>query len=349
MHKTKNMAPKDLGNLIKRYLQGKSTAEESDFINAWYGSLGQQRESKAEDVTEEKMAFLEKQIQEKLQKHVEMTLTSRDVAERKPSIFLWPYSGIAASLVMCLAFTFYFFKGGVESKTIAVEKTAEHPVHFVENSTDGVKRVILSDGTLLELAPKSNIRFSNDASSASRELFLEGEAYFDVAHNSERPFYVYAGDIVTRVLGTSFIIRATQQHDRVTVSVRTGKVTVYSRKASHKKTVLVPYQEAVYDRKSQVVATQAIPEQGLHALKRNVSEMHFEETAVSEVLSTLRKTYDIEIIFEEESLSGCVLTSTFIEEGLYDRIDVICTAIGATYRIVDSKIVIESNGCNLKP
>lgn len=343
------MAPKDLDNLIKRYLQGKSTAEEADFINAWYGSLGKERESKAGDLPEEKMAFLEKQIQEKLQKHVEITLRTRDVGERKFSMLLWPYSGIAASLIICLASAFYFFKGGGGSKIMAVETTAVPPVHLVENGTESVKRVILSDGTLLELAPKSTIRFSNDVSSASRELFLEGEAYFDVAHDNVRPFYVYAGDIVTKVLGTSFIIRATQQHDRVTVSVRTGKVTVYSRKSSHKKTVLVPYQEAVYDRKSQLVATQAVPEQGLHELKRNVIEMHFEETAVSEVLSTLNKTYDIEISFDEESLSGCVLTSTFVEEGLYDRIDVICTAIGATYKIVDSKIVIESNGCNLKP
>ena len=63
----------------------------------------------------------------------------------------------------------------------------------------------------------------------------------------------------------------------------------------------------------------------------------------------LNRAYDIEIAFDTSALSGCVLTSSFYDEGLYDRIDVICTAIGATYRIVDQQIVIESQGCNLKP
>ena len=81
----------------------------------------------------------------------------------------------------------------------------------------------------------------------------------------------------------------------------------------------------------------------------NLVEMEFEETAVSDVLTALTKAYDVKILFKEEDLRGCVLTSSFFEEGLYDRIDMICTAIGATYKIVDTQIVVESNGCNLKP
>ena len=96
-----------------------------------------------------------------------------------------------------------------------------------------------------------------------------------------------------------------------------------------------------------VVATLAVPVV-LNQHKENLTEMHFDETPVSEVLSMLQKAYDIEINFQKEALSGCVLTSSFYEEGLYDRIDVICTAIGATYQIVDAQIVIESQGCNLK-
>ena len=178
-------------------------------------------------------------------------------------------------------------------------------------------------------------------------MFLEGEAYFDVAHDADRPFFVYAGNVVTRVLGTSFIVRAVGRDEKVTVSVKTGKVTVYSRNTTHKKTVLVPNQEAVYDQLTDVVATLAVPVV-LNQHKENLTEMHFDETPVSEVLSMLQKAYDIEINFQKEALSGCVLTSSFYEEGLYDRIDVICTAIGATYQIVDAQIVIESQGCNLK-
>src|SRR5690606_25277293 len=82
--------------------------------------------------------------------------------------------------------------------------------------------------------------------------------------------------------------------------------------------------------------------------KLRLTEMHFEETPVTEVLRELSTAYDIAIDFQEEVLANCVLTSSFYEEGLYDRVDVICTAIGATYEIVGGEIIIESKGCNRK-
>jgi ferric-dicitrate binding protein FerR (iron transport regulator) len=149
-------------------------------------------------------------------------------------------------------------------------------------------------------------------------------------------------------LGTSFTIRAAGADQKVVVSVKTGKVTVYSRKASNKKTVLSQNQEAIYDEATDLVATRPVSVTQSPQTGRELVEMHFEETPVKEVLELLARTYEIDIKFQPESLAGCVLTSSFFEEGLYDRIDVICTAIGATYKIVDAHIVIEGDGCNLK-
>src|SRR5690606_4693544 len=114
----------------------------------------------------------------------------------------------------------------------------------------------------------------------------------------------------------------------VTVAVKTGKVTVYSRSAAYKKTVLASNEAATYNRMTEVVARQT----ELPALEKTqqdklrLTEMHFEETPVTEVLRELSTAYDIAIDFQEEVLANCVLTSSFYEEGLYDRVDVICTA-----------------------
>jgi len=199
----------------------------------------------------------------------------------------------------------------------------------------------------VELSANSKIRFINDPASPSRELFLEGEAWFDIAHNSQRPFFVYAGDIVTKVLGTSFNVKAFDKNAQVTVTVKTGKVSVYSKNAEHKKVVLTPNQEAIYNRKTAVVASHSVSETKVAQLRPQVDEMSFEETPVSDVLTTLAKDYSIDIVFDKETLSGCVLTSTFLDEGFYDRMDIICTAIGATYNVVDARIVISSNGCKV--
>lgn len=338
------MAPEDLEKLLVKYLEGKCTKEESDYVNSWYSALGSDR---IPGPLEENIAAAEERMLENIQVHAGAGAVTEDLPPVRSGMRrAWLYSGVAASIVFVLAIGYYF----VPSKSAAPSpvQTVTEAVTSIENYSDTARRVILPDGSIVRMSPQSRIRVSNAAGSPSRELFLEGEAYFDVAHNPERPFFVYAGNVVTRVLGTSFIVRAVGSDDKVTVSVKTGKVTVYSRNATHKKTVLVPNQEAVYDQQTDVVATLAVPVV-LHQHTENVTEMHFDETPVSEVLSTLEKAFDITIVFQKEALSGCVLTSSFYEEGLYDRIDVICTAIGATYQIVDAQIVVDSKGCNLKP
>jgi transmembrane sensor len=339
------MAPKDLDKLIEKYLAGNATKEESEFINSWYHALGE-HPSPASKPLEETISSAEFRILKNLQAHAvpEVALPG----EGKQTSFVRTYLGIAASFILLACAGFYFLDRA-NPVLIATEQNTLPPFISVENNDPNVKRVVLPDGSLVEMSAGSKIRYLRDVNAEARELSLEGEAYFDVARNPEKPFYVYAGDLVTKVLGTSFIIRAKSADEKVIVSVKTGSVTVYSRKASHKKTLLAPNQEVVYDAVKDVLASQVSPAHQPDAVKENFNEMHFEETSVSEVLSTLTRTYDIDIVFDPEVLLGCVLTSSFYEEGLYDRIDVICTAIGATYKVVDAKIVIESKGCSLKP
>ena len=339
------MDPKDLDKLIEKYLEGKCTKEESAYIDSLYASLGRDPGGKA-GPSEAPMSSAESRILSALEAH--RSPPPADVVRGAGRRYFRYYSGIAASLLLAIAIGFYLLP---DRDASPVEAPVEGPstLTSIENTSLEARRVTLPDGSLVEMSAGSRISFDRDAASASREVFLEGEAYFDVAHDSARPFYVYAGNVVTRVLGTSFIVRALDEDGKITVSVKTGKVTVYSKNAVHKKTVLVPNQAAIYDRATDEVATQVVPADALHEEKRYFAEMHFEETPVSEVLMTLMEKYDIEIAFKPEALSACVLTSSFYEEGLYDRIDVICTAIGATYKIVDAHIEIESKGCNLNP
>jgi ferric-dicitrate binding protein FerR (iron transport regulator) len=337
------MAPRDLDKLLQKYLAGNCSEEERDLIDAWYASLGTTSADPEESVNE-KMLPAEGRILHALREHASVSTDGpEDSVPGRP--MFWQYVGIAASLLIVLIAGYYFFRPVDRPGPVAdTAKASEYAV--ISNSAGTSRRVILPDGSIVLMSPESIVRFPHNTDGTSREIFLEGEAYFDVAHNPAKPFYVYAGNVITKVLGTSFIIR-NRKDESVTVSVKTGKVTVYSRKTSHRKTVLTPNQEAVYDQEADFLATQPVTASALDE-KRNLTEMNFEETPVSEVLTLLMKTYDINISFQAEALSGCVLTSSFYEEGLYDRIDVICTAIGATYRIVDAQIIIESKGCNLK-
>lgn len=337
------MVPKDLDKLIEKYLEGRCTEAERAVVESLYVSLGDKAPDNSSNLPLEDEEERAHRILRSVQAHIQVPKENIEY----PSSF-WRYAGIAASLVVLLMVGYYFIEPQPVQKTTATEKAIE-VFTVVENATADNKRVILPDGSIVQMSPQSEIRYTSHNNGPARELFLEGEAYFDVAHNASRPFYVYAGNVVTKVLGTSFIVRARGEDKRVTVSVKTGKVSVYSRKASHKKTVLTPNQEAVYDNATDLVATHERTAKPDDDQKPGLAEMHFEETPIPQVLEMLAKTYSIEIVFDKNTLSGCVLTSSFYEEGLYDRIDVICTAIGATYSIADARILIESKGCNLKP
>ena len=337
-----NMVPKDLDKLIEKYLEGKCTEAECAVVESLYASLGDKAPASVPDLVA-KDDERENRMLSRLQSHIKPS----NIDDQRS--YFWRYAGIAASLVVLLTAGYYYLRPGALEYTPLPAEIAVEAFAIVKNTTANSQRVILPDGSIVQMTPQSRIRYRPDNNGPARELFLEGEAYFDVAHNQARPFYVYAGNVVTKVLGTSFIVRASGKDEKVTVSVKTGKVSVYSRKASHKKTVLTPNQEAVYDNETDLVATHEARVQVPEERKATLAEMHFDETPVPQVLEMLAKRYMIDIVFDEKTLSGCVLTSSFYEEGLYDRIDVICTAIGATYSIADARIFIESQGCNLKP
>src|SRR5690606_40982760 len=79
--------------------------------------------------------------------------------------------------------------------------------------------IILADGSKVTLYPGSEIRYTSDFNIFTREIHLKGEAYFEVASDKNKPFLVYANSVVTKVLGTSFLVKAKENETDVEVLV----------------------------------------------------------------------------------------------------------------------------------
>jgi ferric-dicitrate binding protein FerR (iron transport regulator) len=108
--------------------------------------------------------------------------------------------------------------------------------HIVEvNSEYDNTKLTLSEGSEITLRKGSVLRYPENLKSRKREVYLSGEAYFEVAGIASRPFYVYFGDHTVRVVGTSFNIRE-EGNGEITVSVLSGKVYLY--KSAQKDDVL---------------------------------------------------------------------------------------------------------------
>jgi hypothetical protein len=73
--------------------------------------------------------------------------------------------------------------------------------------------------------------------------------------------------------------------------------------------------------------------------------MKYDATPVTKIFQVMEENYGIEIEYDENTMAACSLTTSMAEEGLYERIEVICQAIGAKYEMIDGKIIVSSNGC----
>lgn len=297
------------------------------------------------------------------------TLTNEEIDEmtkknidrnRQTLVMRTSWLSIAASLlvVLSLGWVGYTF---LLKRTVT--STAEHRTAVVDgksafiNVTNGKKVPILirlDDGTSVILNPASQLRYPRVFKNDKREVFLDGVAFFEVTKNAKLPFYVYSDEMVTRVLGTSFLIRASHLDRQFKVIVNTGKVAVSSKYStsssksisSQKQVLITPNQEVTLYRDSkELVKNKLKKPQPLSLEVANLS-FNFHETPISKVVDVFREAYGVNIRYNEKNLANCPLTASLSGMPLYEKLDLICKAIEANYRVIDGEIIIDGNGCS---
>jgi ferric-dicitrate binding protein FerR (iron transport regulator) len=229
---------------------------------------------------------------------------------------------------------------------------AEIPVQEAVNNSKAPLLVRLPDGSTVTLEENSRLSYSKDFSRPEREVFLSGGAFFEVAKNPKKPFVVYANELVTKVLGTSFMIRAFEKDQRVIVAVKTGKVSVFTNKENTpqnskvKSITLIPNQQAIFSRKEERLSRSLVEQPQVIISKQELLHFSFTNAPVVTIFEALEKAYGVKMQFDEEVLSGCRLTTSLSNETLFERLDVICEAIDATYKVVDGEVLISGKKCS---
>jgi transmembrane sensor len=213
----------------------------------------------------------------------------------------------------------------------------------------------LPDGSLVRLGKGSKLYFPTKwiPDRTRREVYLEGTAFFDIRKEPAAPCYVYTGQVIIRVLGTSFVVHSISTDVRTTVTDVTGKVTVYRQEdfvtpaaesGEPAGIILTPNQEVVYDRgEDRLHKTLAAMPAPLG--DKGDSMLVFKGTPIRRVFGQLQELYGIPIQFDEEALDSCCLTATMGNGSFYDKLNLICKAIGGSYEVIDGNIVVTSPGC----
>jgi len=196
--------------------------------------------------------------------------------------------------------------------------------------------VILPDGSKVWLNVDTKLSYPVDYGVKSRNIELEGEAYFEVEKNDELPFEVASANIVTRALGTRFVVSAYPENSTIKSSLVKGSVEV---KFDRKSELLKHGQQLVYNRKKPGITVKTFDENYELAWKNN--QLVFRLTPFADVITELEKWFDVNIEYDPAAFKSETLTVQFEKyESLETILRVIAKANGFKFTIKDKNVKI---------
>lgn len=253
--------------------------------------------------------------------------------------FAWRVA--ACILVLAVGFSGFFFWQRQRGESL----TADASVHAkaVTTSNGEHRLTVLPDGSKIWINNNSKVSYERSFNDKTREVILEGEAYFDIASDPRRPFIIRTGTVSTIVLGTAFNIRAFPNENTVTVTVARGTVRVQDE--NNKSEIITANQQLTVDLRSTHVEEHVV--NAVAATQWVKEDLILHEVTFGEVEEMLEERYSVDIQFDNERLKKCRFTSTFFQNASLDEvITAICLVNGASYDTSGNVITIHGEGCD---
>lgn len=260
---------------------------------------------------------------------------------------------VAASVILLLGVAGYFLLTSSLSTNTANSTGIPANSLTWSNDKEQQKTITLSDGSKVTLKPNSKLHYTKDFNTDRREVFLEGEAFFDIVKDHTKPFLVHCQSLVARVLGTSFTINSIEATGEIEVAVRTGKVQVYendTEKAEkdriYKAIILTPNQRLLYKEKSRLFETLLVDKpEPLENDGKKLAPFIYEDETLEYVFDHIEKKYGIEIVIDNPDINNCRFTGDVSKQDLYTKLDMICLTTNASYEVNGTKILVKGPGC----
>lgn len=238
----------------------------------------------------------------------------------------------AACIILFLSATgLYFFQPDKKIDTSAL--TMKY------NSAGRKSKVILPDGTKVNLNSESRLYFDKDNFKTNRQVRLEGEAFFEVEHDPSHPFVVISNKISTTALGTSFNVRAFGQNSQPEVVLKTGKVLI-ANSESHASVILKPGEIARVNQNETLVVEQVNLD--TYLLWTN-GVIYYQDLALGEVLMQLERWYGVDISVRNRPAGTLRSSGNFDNETLSNVLTSMGYALGFEYQINDKKVILTFN------
>ncbi len=270
------MSEEYLSQLIQKYAAGKASAEEVQELMDWYRS-----HSPGEVKWTGERAEVYTRMLQRLHKKI---------TPAKGRVHSFSWIRVAAVFLVIAAAALLLLQ---------LAKPATEMV-IVANPTGKIRSVHLPDKSTVWLNAASELQYAKNFSE-HRAVVLKGEAYFEVSHDAAHPFTVSAGELQTKVLGTSFNIKAYPEEEAAIVSLVTGKVEITE--GSKSLALLQPSMQLWFNKQTHAAHTVALDTSAALAWKRGV--LQFEGENFGNIANTLERWYRVQFHFANPDISNC--------------------------------------------
>lgn len=184
--------------------------------------------------------------------------------------------------------------------------------------------VLLADGSRVWLNSGSRLVYPNTFKGSKREVYLQGEAFFEVSHNKQQPFHVYVNDVDVKVLGTSFNVRAYPDEKNLKTTLVTGSVEL-SAEQNKKRARLIPGRMAIYENGNQF---------NIHTVNTEIQTswksgyLYLRNEPLQNLLKTLERYYNVPVALEDSEEDRYFSGRLTLQNDIKEVIDIIALTTG---------------------
>ncbi len=320
------MSRTDVNELFERYLEGQASEQEVRMVESWLNDYQNPRSEWAEMDERGREKWLDDVFHD-----IEPGVPSHKT-QKRPARIAWLRWAAAAAAIALLFIGAYLFRA----------KPAE--LVAVNVAVGKKSQLLLSDGSKIWVNASSNFEYPKTFGSKTREVYLSGEAYFDIRHEASRPFIIHTGAVTTTVLGTAFDIKEDKEQHTITVTVTRGKVSVAN--GGHVLGVITPNQQISFN-----TATKTQSAGNVDAAKTiawQSGNIEFNDITFADAASELQQRFSIRINFANDKVKNCRFSGSVMKDEKLDHVlTVICAFNNATYhKQADGTILIDGPGCD---
>ncbi|QGY43498.1 DUF4974 domain-containing protein [Maribellus comscasis] len=206
-----------------------------------------------------------------------------------------------------------------------------------------VSQMILADSTLVYLNAGSELRYSPETNNKKREVYLTGEAWFQVEKNKQKPFIVHTQYYDVQVTGTQFNVKSYPSDPEVTTTLEEGQVEIGSSENFKltKNISLQPGEQIVLNKKSKKLFVQNVDTQLFTSWKNN--KLIFLNMNLKELIILLERRYGVDIEVFDDDILTYHYSGTIKNESILDIMQIIQHTLPIEFKIENQKIIIHKN------